>query len=89
MSGGEEETGHRVYPLAHPGEVHKGDIVRWFDFTAQRDRDGVVVRVARDGSWAEVRYEHAGVSSPRFPRRTHLTRRVPVTSLRVVGTRKN
>ena len=85
MSVGDQGTGNRLYPSAHPGEVRKGDVVLWFDYGAQKYVEGVVIRVARDGTWAAVRYAHKRAV---FPGITRLTRRVPVTSLRVIRTTK-
>lgn len=67
--------------MAHPGEVQRGDIVRWFDALARREREGEVVRCARNGLWIDVRYP---IEPKLFPEVTHLTRRVRITQARLV-----
>jgi len=69
--------------VAYPGEVRKGDRVRWFDYHTLQEREGVVVRVARNGTWADVRSPHQPRRRRLFRDTTYLTRRVLVTSLRV------
>ena len=68
--------------MAYPGEIHRGDTVRWADWSANREREGVVVRCAKDGMWADVR-SPIPPSLP-FSDVTHLTRRVSIVKLRLV-----
>ncbi len=58
-------------------EVRKGDTVRWR--VGHDELQGVIVRMARDGSWVDVRY-YTGPGSI-FPEIDHTTRRVPTHRL--------
>ncbi len=68
-------------------EVRKGDTVR---LSPPYDRrygdigklDGVIVCMARDGTWVDVRY-YTGPGSI-FPEIDHTTRRIPTERLRLV-----
>jgi hypothetical protein len=68
--------------MAYPSEVAKGDTVRFRDYLSGDQIEGVVVRVAADGTWAEVRIPH----SPHvFAEVTHVNRGVRVTRLSLVA----
>jgi len=67
--------------MAYQGRVQWGDTVRWRDAFTQRYLEGVVVRCARDGAWADVRYPHVGAVLEDL---TYLTQRVRVTKLHIV-----
>ena len=76
---GKRAKGGRV--MAHSGDIQRGDTVRWYDYLAQKEREGDVIRCARDGTWADVRYAHTPAI---FADVTHLTRRVRIGKLQLV-----
>jgi hypothetical protein len=68
--------------MAYPGEIARGDTVRWFDYLQDRELVGEVVRCARDGLWCDVRYPITPHEP--FPDITHLTKRVRITKLHLI-----
>lgn len=77
--------------MAYPGEIHKGDWVSWSWPAARADaprelHQGIVVRAARDGSWADV-CDRCALDMRQegyAPEDCHLSRRHRAVNLRLV-----